>query len=417
MTETQFIGVAVDAYSTGNFLPAAFARHGAKLIHVQSTPALMPSMLAPNMNEYLENIVFDNEANTVQRLGRHQPVCVIAGQEPGVPLADRLSELLGLPSNGSALSPARRNKYEMIETLRANDIRCAEQFKADNAEEILAWVRETHCLPCVVKPLSSASTDGVVICHNEDEVLAAARQVLASRDIFGLANREVLVQSYLDGVEYIVDTVSAYGRHYVCGIWRYEKRLISGGKNIYDKDILVAEDAPEVAPLIHYIHSVLDALGIEFGPCHAEVMLTQAGPALVEVGARLNGNMHPDFHNGCLGHNQADLIAQSYVTPGLFAEHFGGRHYRKRQEAIVFNVATNIEGTVVGLSEQVVAQINALPSVFLASYKVKPGQQLRPTQDLLSSPIRVFMRADNYEDILRDYDVINRLKHEVYVLR
>ena len=42
----------------------------------------------------------------------------MAGTETGVELADQLSELLGLRSNGTSLSEERRNKYAMGEAVR-----------------------------------------------------------------------------------------------------------------------------------------------------------------------------------------------------------------------------------------------------------------------------------------------------------
>ncbi|WP_255744484.1 hypothetical protein [Streptacidiphilus sp. ASG 303] len=38
-----------------------------------------------------------------------------------------------------------------------------------------------------------------------------------------------------------------------------------------------------VAALTACTHEVLEVLGIDFGPAHAEVMLTADGPALVEI--------------------------------------------------------------------------------------------------------------------------------------
>jgi len=53
-------------------------------------------------------------------------VALIPGAETGVELADRLSEKLGLRSNGEKGSEARRNKYVMGEKVMVlyNSIRC-----------------------------------------------------------------------------------------------------------------------------------------------------------------------------------------------------------------------------------------------------------------------------------------------------
>jgi hypothetical protein len=399
------------------FLPDAFARHGARLVHLQSTPKIMSTLPALDVSKYLDNLVYDDERATIERLTRFKPAFVVAGQEPGVPLADRLSEAMNLPTNGSRLSAARRDKYRMIEVLRAAGLRCADQFKSSEPERLRAWAEDRGEFPVVVKPLSSGATDGVFVCRGPSEVAAAARHVLSALDIFDLPNHEALAQSYLAGTEYIVDTVSAAGRRYVCGVWEYEKTLLPSGKPIYDKDILLDPSAPPVPELVDYIDQVLVALNIQYGAVHAEVIMTADGPALVEMGARLNGNMNPAFHDVCLGINQADLVALAYVRPTEFLDSYGGRVYERRQEAIVYNVPTELSGVVERVNDDVVDGISRLDSVFLTVVKLKPGGRLRPTIDLLSSPVRVFMTAPDREQLMRDWRVVRDVKDRVYEIR
>jgi carbamoylphosphate synthase large subunit len=413
-TSDTVIGVVVDGYSAGNFYPAAFADLDVRLIHVQGTPELIPSMLAPNLSGYLENIVYTDDATIVGQLRRHSPVCVIAGQESAVPLADRLSELLALPSNGSRLSGARRDKYEMIETLRGAGLRCAQQFKSGDPAALAEWAQHAGTFPVVIKPLSSAATDGVYICDSVEAVVAATEKVLASLDIFGHPNNEVLIQSYLDGIEYIVDTVSSDGHCYVNGVWQYEKSLLPSGKRIYDKDILVDPAEAPVSELVAYVEQVLNALNIRWGPAHSEVIMTAEGPALVEIGARLNGNLDPGFHDVCLGNNQAAVAAKAYLSPEEFQKEFGDRVYNKLQSAIVYNTPTILDGIVDSVDDAVVDEIRQLRSVYLVGVKLRPGSRIRPTVDLLTSPLRVFLTAASDEQLAADYDKIRRLKDSVY---
>lgn len=403
--------VLVDAYTSGNYLPPAFARLGADLVHVLSTPEPLASMTPPNWDAYAATLVCDTPEATAARLREFAPVSVVAGQEPGVPLADRLAELLGLAGNSTALSPARRDKYEMIEALRRAGLHCADQLKSDDAEEIVAWAQRRGTYPVVVKPLSSAATDGVAVCRTPEQVRKAAAHVLTTSSIFDEPNREVLVQSYLDGEEYVVDTVSHAGRRYTCGVWQYRKRLLDT-HNIYDREVL-QDPVPE---LIAYVHDVLDALGINYGPAHAEVMMTPDGPALVEIGARMSGNMHPGFHDECVGTNQADVTALACVAPERFLSLYADRVYRKVREADVYTVPTTLDGVVASIDEAVVAEIEALESVYGLNLKLRPGSRIRPTIDLYTSTIRIFLLGDTSEALARDYRRIQQLADQVYRL-
>jgi carbamoylphosphate synthase large subunit len=415
-TPTRPVAVIVDGYSAGNFYPAAFAAYRTDVVHVQSTPELIPAMAPPDLTAYRENIVgHGDEAALVERLRALGPVCVIAGQESSVPLADRLSEAVGVPSNGSALSSARRDKYEMIETLRRAGVRCARQFKTDDPDAAVNWAEDHGSYPVVVKPLSSAASDGVFVCDGPDAVRAAARTVLDAPNLFGLANTEILVQSYLKGTEYIVDTVSCGGERYVCGVWEYEKTLLPSGKNIYNRDLLAdPDDNPVVAALTSYVDEVLAALGVAWGPAHAEVIVTDEGPVLVEIGTRLNGNINAPFHDVCLGHNQAALTAWAYTRPDEFRAEYAGRTYARLQPAVVYNTPTELDDVVESVDETAVAEIRSLESVFFMAVKFGPGARIKPTVDLLTSSLRVFLTAPDDTTLTADYEKVRSLKDAVY---
>ncbi|MDE9541773.1 ATP-grasp domain-containing protein [Xenorhabdus bovienii] len=409
----------VDVYSSGNFFPRFFKENGISLIHVQSTPELMPSMLGPNLPEYEINLVYTgyNLDEIVNFLKEKEVIAVIAGQEPGVTLADLLSESLNLKnSNGTKLSSSRRNKYDMIESLHKNNIKAACQIKSPNKEDIIDWVNNKSGYPCVVKPLSSASTDGVTICFNERDVSDACAIVLKNKDIFGIENKEILVQSFLDGDEYIVDTVSCNGHVYICGIWKYVKKIVYGGKKIYDRDVLIDENTYEAKLLIDYIYKILPSLGIMNGPAHAEVIFTNEGPVLVEIGARLNGNMEPDFHDIVLGNNQARITYISYCSPDRFIKNFSGKKYSKLKEACVLNTSTKLDGVVSAINEKIVNEIKELNTVFKLSVKYGIGRKITPTIDLLSSPLRIFIFSDEITAIESDYKNIDSIKDGVYEL-
>ncbi|MEW2301853.1 ATP-grasp domain-containing protein [Streptomyces sp. NPDC006655] len=408
------VAVVVDSYTTANHLPPAFDRLGVATVHVQSTPELLTSMPAPNLDAYQANFVCDTPEDTAARLEALAPICVVAGQEgPGVNLADTLSTLLNVPSNGTSLSLARRDKFLMIEALRSAGLRCADQFRSSEPEDLVAWAEARGNWPVVVKPLRSAASNGVSVCSEASEIRKAAEEILGNPDFFGRPNQEVLVQSYLVGEEYKVDMVSYEGRRYTCGVWQYGKRLV-GTRNIYDRDSLCPPDRTPVPEIIAYVDAALTALGIEFGPSHAEVIVTPDGPTLVEVGTRIAGGTVPDFHDVCLGTNQADVTALAYARPQEFLSRLAGRSYRMLRHASQYLVPTTADGVVASVDEQVVRQIEALETVFRLTVKLKAGDRIRPTVDLPSATMVVHMAGDHPAALERDHERIRQLKDRVY---
>lgn len=391
----------VDAYATGRYLRAAFAALGADVVHVSSTPEPLPTMLAPDPSTYAASLVATDPVATARELARFRPVAVVAGQEPGVPLADVLSELLEVPTNGSALASARRDKFLMIEAVRKAGLRCADQFRSDDVDAVVVWARRGAGYPVVVKPLAASGAQGVQICGDATQVRRAATEILGTTTMYGQRNTEVLAQSYLDGVEYVVDSVSRGGRRYTCAVWRYHKHR-GGTRNIYDRMALVPHDDPVVPTLTGYVDDALDALGIANGPSHAEVMLTSSGPALVEVGARLMGVVLPEFDAANLGADQATVSALAYLRPERFLAEYAGRGYRLRRAGCVYFAATGLDGTLAGIDEDVLAELEGLESTHSVTVKVRRGDRVTPTVDLPSSPVTAHLAHESADALERD---------------
>jgi hypothetical protein len=56
---------------------------------------------------------------------------------------------------------------------------------------------------------------------------------MSSETIFGTANVEVLIQEYLRGVEYVIDSFSYRGMHKVTAFWKYDKRPVNEAQFVY----------------------------------------------------------------------------------------------------------------------------------------------------------------------------------------
>ncbi|WP_158240642.1 GNAT family N-acetyltransferase [Telmatospirillum siberiense] len=312
----------VDPYDAGTMLPAAFARYGVSSVMVGSTPDIPGEETVSFDPAEFHRLLFwrDDIDATVAALREDGVDSVIAGSERGVILADRLAEGLGAPGNGTALSPARRDKFLMIEQLRCHGVRGPRQLQSDTLDAILSWSEAGGHWPIVLKPRCSKGADGVRLCASREAVVRAFRDIHGRVDRLGFHNDTVLAQEYLRGREYVVDTVSRDGRHRLAGLWVY-------GKPAPDYDTLgllatkelLATDGPLANRLFDFAKRVLDALGIRHGAGHCEIIVDDVGPALVEIGARLHGG--PPAHlmsRAVSGDSQLDMLVRSCVAPSDF---------------------------------------------------------------------------------------------------
>jgi hypothetical protein len=101
----------------------------------------------------------------------------------------------------------------------------------------------------------------------------------------------------------------------------------------------------------------------------------------------------------------------------LFAARYGGGVYRPLKAAATYEAPTTLDGVVESVDEAVVDKIQALDSVGLVELRTGPGRRIRPTVDLLSCPMRVFLTAPDEARLRADRAEVDNLKDAVYRLR
>ncbi len=397
--------VLVDTYAAiGTELAQGFRSAGYVPLRVQSTPEV-PIALRGQPDEYPYDVDIVHRGDlhkTLARLLPFHPVAVVAGTEPGVELADALSEALhpltGAPTNGTALSHARRDKYLMIERIKQQGLRGARQILVDDEDHLRHWHNEVGRM-VVLKPLRSAGNDGVTWCRSPEDAVQAFRQLNGRKNVLSQCNDGVVAQECLVGTEYIVNTVSRDGSHHVCDIWETYRINANGVPDLLVAWRLLPARGETRDELVVYACAVLDALGIRHGAGHAEIKMTPDGPCLVEVGARIAGGTLPEGARLATGRSQVEWTVDAYVRPEQFIRN-SGRPYRLRQHVAGAAMVAPRSGTLI--SYQSLEAIKELDSFHDMRVRVGPGEQLPLTTNDLTYPIFVRLVHEVGEVVARD---------------
>jgi biotin carboxylase len=403
--------VIVDGYSTGRDLVRELLDRNVECLHLRSSPEL-PAAVA----QCFDPTPYDGDLGylgtpeeAVEVLRFMGPDAVVAGSEWGVSFAEEVAHGLGLPTNRIESLTARRDKFEMIEAVRGHGLRTAAQALLSSLEEAHAWADRHGEWPIVVKPLSSAGSDGVTVCHSHADIDAAFDNAFGQVNFMGGTNERLLVQSYLPGTQYVVNTVSWSGRHYVTDVWRMEHTVV-GSTVIPQGMTLVDPRTPEARALTDYTLGVLDALGIRNGAAHSELKWTPDGPALIETGARVMGAAMDRCSYAAAGiPSQAAVLAM--VLSGSDCERddlFLRRHYRlRRQLALVlfnFSEAATVTDT------EGLARLGDLPSFHAHHRGLKPGDKVWRTADWLARGGVMYLVHDSADQIAADIRAIRDLE-------
>jgi biotin carboxylase/glycosyltransferase involved in cell wall biosynthesis len=398
--EPELAPVAViDPFDAGFMLTQELDRRGRPCVSVESSDQIYPGILA-KCDRSLFRAVIRHQGDldeTIGELRRLKVSAVLAGCETGVLLFDRVSEGMQFCSNGTALSEARRNKVLMSESAGRLGIPVAAQRASNDWEEIRQWAGEQQNWPLVAKPPHSLGSEDVRVCRNESELASAFQYILNRRNLCGVVNHVVLVQELLEGTQYVLDTISRDGQHFLAGVWEYGRpefaaELLSAARggpwpcsiaHLSWEDVnyaSVGSNSKAIRPgddtvaeaLFRYAARVLDALGIRHGPAHFELMWTAGGIRLVEVGARLHGA--PSTHwmcRICTGTSQLDQTIDAHLDSDRFFRQ-ASRSYVLGCHGFNFRLHPYREGWLNGFRG--LDRIERLESFRSFFYMAKPGR-------------------------------------------
>ncbi|MGJ5892862.1 ATP-grasp domain-containing protein [Streptomyces niveiscabiei] len=401
---SAFQVAVVDAFGTSHRYVDAFAAAGGEVVHVHSTPGLLPGVAPVDPARFSHTLHHEPDLDALTgRLAALRPRAVLPGRESGVELADALSERLGLPTNGTALSAGRRDKYVQIELLRAAGVPAARQLRTDDEDRLRTW-HTALGKAAVVKPLRGALGHGVTFCDTPEDSAAALKALRNTVSAFGEPITEIVAQEYLIGAEYIVNTVSCDGVHHVTDVWSTDRVTANGVRDLVVAQILLRSDDPSVTRLVPYARQVLDALGVRYGPAHLEIKLTPDGPRLVEAGARPSGL--PYHVADAIGEGQLEWSVDAYVRPDRFLAR-AGTPYDRRTAAAWAALVSPASGRLVAY--RALDEVRALESLRELTLLVRPGEDIVATTWDLAYPAVLSLRHPVEAVLRRDLNTLRYL--------
>jgi len=120
-------------------------------------------------------------------------------------------------------------QYQMGEQIRRCGIRAVKQSRVQMWPEVEQFISDLKPSPfkVIIKPIRSAGSDHVYLCHSMEELKEKFNEIMGAQNQLGMCNDALVVQEYLSGIEYVVDSVSRNGHHKIVAIWDYGKSTTS----------------------------------------------------------------------------------------------------------------------------------------------------------------------------------------------
>lgn len=209
--------------------------------------------------------------------------------EPVALLADEF----GLPGPGLAAVTACRDKWQTRQRLAGAGAGTVRAELVHTREAAVEAARSLG-LPVVLKPRSLGASFGVVRAETLAEVgsgFEGAVAAAAAAPGMVVSHPGVLVEELVDGDEFSVDLVVHRGR--VCPLFVARKQV--GFPPYFEEmgHVVEWDGAGQLAGLTEFLQAVHDALGFTDGVTHTELRSSSGGYRIMEVNARIGGDLIP----------------------------------------------------------------------------------------------------------------------------
>ena len=261
----------------------------------------MPELEVVKIDTFSEKALLDACENIRKQ---NKVLGIASSSEYFVGIAAKLAKYFNLPGpDPDAISLCRNKEKQRLKMFRAG-IGVPAYQKAARVTEAAAFVGKVG-FPVVLKPVAGSGSIGVRLCRNLAEVTQHA-ELLLKRTVneCGLCQtNEILVEQYIDGDEYSVET---FGQEIV-GITKKhlgtEPYFVETG---HDFPAFIST-ATRLA-IAETVLKSLKILNLNWGPAHTEVRLNSEGVFVIEVNPRLAGGFIPELVRYSSG---IDLIAET----------------------------------------------------------------------------------------------------------
>lgn len=218
---------------------------------------------------------------------RHRVAGVLTWDEYRLLQASALAVALGLPGSPVSAMLAARDKGTSRRLFQQHGVPSATSTRVHSLDEATRAGVQTG-FPVVLKPAAACASFGVVRVDNANQLAHHWSFVARAAGDQPGDGDGILVEEYLDGPEVSVECVTQRGVITAVAVTR--KQI---GFAPYFEEVghtVTAEDPlmPVVAPVAA---QAITALGITDGVQHVEMRLTAGGPKIIEVNARIGGDL------------------------------------------------------------------------------------------------------------------------------
>lgn len=287
--------VIINPFSSAAYLSEEFKKYGLPTIALFTTPKdELHAYIAPEENLFNKQIYLGSPtpAAILKELSAYKIAYIVNGNESSTHLTDLVnSEILPFYANDPNSSFLRSNKFCMQEALKKCGLPYIQQKKILIDKIDRSFLNGVK-FPCYCKPVHGMATIGAFKASSPNELLKNLNETKGHALLLDAS--EYLIQEFIEGDEFIIDTFSYHGNHLVSSVQKYKKQFINDVP-VY-RTIEIVHDKQIWNRCKDFVEKCLDIAHFKNGFAHSEIFLTSDNETkLIEINPRISGGK--GYHN------------------------------------------------------------------------------------------------------------------------
>lgn len=284
-----------------------------------------------------------------------------------------VARMLNLPALSVESAHKARNKFLMREAFAKSGVPIPAYRECAGLEDAMR-VADEMGYPNVIKSVNLAGSHTVYKNNSRTDLKNNYEYIQNYHIPFGMKKIDtLLIEEYMNGQEFSVETAYQNGRHNIVAFTRKE---VEGDNSFVEIGHVIP--GLEDQRLEEEIHDVvvkgIDALGIDCGVTHTEIKVTEDGPKLVEINARLGGDHIPELVEMATGVDLWDIALSIALSEKADLT-------LKKECGAAIHYVTADPGTVVAIDGiEEARNVNGVGEVHM---NVKRGDTIQPLKSSL----------------------------------
>ena len=242
-----------------------------------------PNAPARDLSDEFHECSIKDYEKALEIAEQYRPDGITAGMcDVAVLSVARICKKMNLPGIDVETAIRATDKYAMIRAFASSEVP-SPGFKLMNKNDDIDNF-EVPWLPFIVKPIDMAGSRGINLVKNIDQKTSLINNSIAASD-----SGNVIVEEYMVGPEVSVEMVVINHQPTVLQI---TDKFTSGAPHFVElghiQPAMLTDETRK--SIVNVAELAVRAIGLKDSIVHAEMIITESGPKMVELGARMGGD-------------------------------------------------------------------------------------------------------------------------------